>query len=198
MYGYLFSFPTEERLTNFPYLAKVTFYIGGCMLLLVLLLLLVAAWAFYASFRPVKHGLYQGVNPAIVKFLTTELNRFPLHKAVFQNDFHTVDRLLALSYTLDMETDDGQTPLHIAAQCGLDGMCRHLIKRGARLDKLDNFGGTPLHAAAACQSGLTVIQTLEKHGADLHLKDAAGLTPRAVARNYKHYKIAAYLKLRGA
>ena len=97
-----------------------------------------------------------------------------------------------------METDDGQTPLHIAAECGLDGMCRHLLKRGARLEAKDNFGGTPLHAAAACQNGIRVIKTLLAHGADLHLKDSAGLTPRAVAQKYKHYKIAAYLKLRGA
>ena len=169
------------------------------MNLLVFVLLLAAGWIFVLAVqRSRKRRLYWGVNPPIVEFLTTELNRFPLHQAVFKNDFHAVDKLLKQSYTLDMETDDGQTPLHIAAQCGVDGMCRHLIKRGARLDKLDNFGGTPLHAAAACQSGLTVIQTLEKHGADLHLKDAAGLTPRAVARKYKHYKIAAYLKLRGA
>lgn len=167
--------------------------------LLVLVLLAAAGWIFcLAVHRSRKRRLYWGVNPPIVEFLTTELNRFPLHQAVFKNDFHAVDKLLKQSYTLDMETDDGQTPLHIAAECGLEEMCRHLLKCGARIDARDNFGGTPLHAAAACQSGVKVIKTLVEHGADLRLKDAAGMTPAALAEKYKHYKIAAYLKLRGS
>ena len=168
------------------------------MNLLVFVLLLAAGWIFVLAVqRSRKKHFYIGVTPPIVEFLSTELNRFPLHQAVFQNDFHAVDKLLKQSYRLDMETDDGQTPLHIAAECGLDSMCRHLLKRGASINKLDNFGGTPLHAAAACQSGVKVIKTLVEHGADLRLKDAAGMTPAALAEKYKHYKIAAYLKLRG-
>ena len=166
---------------------------------IVCLLFVSAAWVLYAAFRPVrKKRLYHGVNPPIVEFLTTELNRFPLHRAVFQNDFRTLNRLLKESPSLELETDDGQTPLHIAAECGLEAMCRYLVKRGANVNALDNFGGTPLHAAAACQNGVKVIKILACHGADLHLKDAAGMTPRALAEKYKHYKIAAYLKFRGA
>ena len=166
---------------------------------IVCLLLVLAACVLYAAVRPVrKKRLYHGVNPPIVEFLTTELNRFPLHRAVFQNDFRAVSRLLKESPSLKTETDDGQTPLHIAAECGLETMCKYLIKRGADVNALDNFGGTPLHAAAACQNGVKVIKILACHGADLHLKDAAGMTPRALAEKYKHYKIAAYLKFRGA
>lgn len=136
------------------------------MNLLVFVLLLAAGWIFVLAVqRSRKKHLYIGVTPPIVEFLSTELNRFPLHQAVFQNDFHAVDKLLKQSYRLDMETDDGQTPLH---------------------------------AAAACQNGIRVIKTLVAHGADVRLKDVAGLTPCAVARKYKHYKIAAYLKLRGS
>lgn len=141
---------------------------------------------------------YPGVNPPIIEFLSTELNRFPLHQAVFKNDFSAVERLLKEGSSLSEETDDGQTPLHIAAECGLHYMCRLLIKRGVEIDALDNFGGTALHAAAACQSGVKVIKVLLKHGADFRIKDAAGMTPCQLADKYKHYKISAYLKFYGA
>ena len=168
------------------------------MYLLVGALLLIAIWVFYASIRPVrKKRLYQGVNPPIVEFLKTELNRFPLHQAVFENNFSKVEKLLRQGYLLSEETDDGQTPLHIAAECGLDAMCRFLIKRGVAVDTLDNFGGTALHAAAACQSGVKVIKILIKAGSDFRLKDAAGMTPLALAEKYKHFKISGYLKFYG-
>ncbi len=168
------------------------------MYLLVGALLLIAMWVFYASIRPArKKRLYQGVNPPIVEFLKTELNRFPLHQAVFENNFSKVDKLLRQGHSLSEETDDGQTPLHIAAECGLDAMCRFLIKRGVAVDTLDNFGGTALHAAAACQSGVKVIKILIKAGSDFRLKDAAGMTPLALAEKYKHFKVSSYLKFYG-
>ncbi len=165
---------------------------------MVVLLVLLAGWIFYLSYRREREiRLYHGVNPSIVAFLTTELKRFPLHQAVFQNDFETVEKLLQSGASLSQETDDGQTPLHIAAECGLCAMCRLLLKRGADIRTLDNFGGTPLHAAAACQSGVKVIKLLLQHGVDAQQKDSAGMTPLALAEKYKHFKIAAYLRLRG-
>lgn len=145
-----------------------------------------------------KQGLYRGVNEPIVAFLSTELNRFPLHQAVFRNDFSLTNKLLKQGYTVAHETDDGQTPLHIAAECGLDAMCAFLLKNGADVDALDNFGGTPLHAAAACQKGVAVIRALVEKGADVRLKDAAGMTPLALAKKYNHSHVAAYLKSHGA
>ena len=142
--------------------------------------------------------LHRGVNPEIVSFLAKELQHFPLHQAVFYNDFSAADRLLDQGYTIAHETDDGQTPLHVAAECGLAAMCKFLLKNSAEVDALDNFGGSPLHAAAACQSGVAVIRILVEKGADIHLKDAAGMTPLALAKKYKHARIAAYLKSLGA
>lgn len=165
--------------------------------------LLVFLIAFLILRRPFlnwwrKQGLYKGVNQPIVAFLSTELNRFPLHQAVFRNDFTLADQLLDQGYTVAHETDDGQTPLHVAAECGLAAMCKFLLKNSAEVDALDNFGGSPLHAAAACQSGVAVIRILVEKGADIHLKDAAGMTPLALSKKYKHARIAAYLKSLGA
>ena len=166
-----------------------------CGWLGILLVVVIAAGIWY--FFPRRQALYAGVNPPIIEFLTTELKRFPLHQAVFQNDVAAVQQLLKEGHSIEEETDDGQTVLHIAAECGLEEMCRIVIKQGVTVDSLDNFGGTALHAAAACQNGVGVIRVLIENGADAHLKDAAGMTPGALAEKYKHLKIAAYLKLRG-
>ena len=167
-----------------------------CGWLGLLLVVVTAAGIWY--FLPRRQALYAGVKKPIVEFLTTELKRFPLHQAVFQNDFSAVQRLLQEGHSIEEETDDGQTVLHIAAECGLEEMCRFVIKHGVKANALDNFGGTALHAASACQSGVGVIRVLIESGADAQLKDAAGMTPGALAEKYKHFKIAAYLKLRGS
>ena len=84
------------------------------------------------------------------------LNRHPLHYAVFKIDVNTVNRLLGEGASPRQTMADGQTPLHVAAECGLAAMCKFLLKNSAEVDALDNFGGSPLHAAAACQSGEAV------------------------------------------
>lgn len=163
-----------------------------------LALCMLLAVAFYFT-RPIlmrmvwRIGLHRGVNPEIVEFLTKELQRFPLHQAVFWNDFYTTDKLLDQGYTVAHETDDGQTPLHIAAQCNQPAMCLFLLKNGAEIDALDNFGGSALHAAAACQSKTRVIRLLLRHGANPHLRDSEGLTPMEVAQKYHHEAIYNYL-----
>lgn len=107
-------------------------------------------------------GIHRGMNPQIRTYMTKELKRFPLHWAVFKNNFWAADKLLDRGYTAADETDDGQTPLHVAAEAGLPGMCRFLLKNGADINALDNFGGTPLHAASACQNDVSVIRLLVK------------------------------------
>lgn len=163
-----------------------------------LALCMLLAVAFYFT-RPIlmrmvwRIGLHRSVKPEIVEFLTKELQRFPLHQAVFWNDFYTTDKLLDQDYTVAHETDDGQTPLHIAAECNQPAMCLFLLKNGAEIDALDNFGGSALHAAAACQSKTRVIRLLLRHGANPHLRDSEGLTPLEVAKKYKHTEIEKYL-----
>ena len=156
-----------------------------------LLLCLALAVVFYFT-RPIimrmvwRIGLHRGVNPEIVSFLAKELQRFPLHKAVFYNDFEMTDRLLDEGYTVAHETDDGQTPLHIAAECNQPAMCRFLLKNGADINTPDNFGGSALHAAAACQCHTRVVKLLLRYGANPLQRDREGLTPLEVARKFNH------------
>ena len=126
------------------------------------------------------------------------LNRHPLHYAVFKNDFNTVNRLLGEGASPRQTMADGQTPLHVAAECNLPRMCELLLKNAAQVNATDRFGDTPLHTAAAFQTDLEVVKILVGYGANIHLKDADGLTPLALAEKYGHFKIAAYLKTRGA
>lgn len=126
------------------------------------------------------------------------LNRHPLHYAVFKNDFNTVNRLLGDGASPRQTMADGQTPLHVAAECNLPRMCELLLKNGAQVNATDRFGDTPLHTAAAFQTDLEVVKILVGYGANIHLKDSGGLTPLALAEKYGHFKIAAYLKTRGA
>lgn len=126
------------------------------------------------------------------------LNRHPLHYAVFKNDFNTVNRLLGEGASPRQTMADGQTPLHVAAECNLPRMCELLLKQGAQVNAPDSFSGTPLHTAVAFQTDLEVVKILVGYGANIHLKDADGLTPLALAEKYGHFKIAAYLKTRGA
>ena len=126
------------------------------------------------------------------------LNCHPLHYAVFKNDFNTVNRLLGEGASPRQTMADGQTPWHVAAECNLPRMCELLLKNAAQVNATDRFGDTPLHTAAAFQTDLEVVKILVGYGANIHLKDADGLTPLALAEKYGHFKIAAYLKTRGA
>ena len=164
-----------------------------------LVLCMVLAIVFYFT-RPVimrivwRIGLHRGVNPEIISFLSKELRSYPLHYAVFCNDFETADRLLDEGYTAAHETADGQTPLHIAAECNQPAMCRFLLKNGADINTPDNFGGSALHAAAACQCHTRVIKLLLRYGANPLQRDREGLTPLEVAQKYEHPQIAYYLE----
>ena len=164
-----------------------------------LILCTALAVVFYFT-RPVimriiwRIGLHREVTPEIVSFLSKELRSYPLHYAVFCNDFETADRLLDEGYTVAHETADGQTPLHVAAECNQPGMCRFLLENGAEIGAPGGFGGSPLHAAAACQSQTRVIKLLLKYGANPLQRDCEGLTPLEVAQKYEHPQIVYYLR----
>ena len=92
----------------------------------VLAVVLAAVWAVRR--RRVRTP-YPGVNPPIIEFLSTELNRFPLHQAVFKNDFSAVE-------------------LHAAAACqsGVK-VIKVLLKHGADFRIKDAAGMTPCQLA---------------------------------------------------
>ncbi len=104
--------------------------------------------------------------------------------AVQTNSLETLRRLLQQGATLDVTTDDGQTPLHVAAfyraTCGSSDTLKFLLERGASVNARTNNGLTPLHQAARGGSP-EAFRLLLDHGADSTLKDSAGKTAVAYA-----------------
>lgn len=82
-----------------------------------------------------------------------------------------------------MQTFVGMTPLHYAAEKGLDDMVCLLLEANANTDIQDESGSTPLHCAVNA-SGIVcrdtcerIVQALLDAGADPNLHDDAGMTP---------------------
>lgn len=80
---------------------------------------------------------------------------------------------------------DEQTPLHVAAFMGHDGVVRTLVEHGAHVDSGDASGATPLHAAArgyVAEAGrVRVTEILLAEGAQADKRDSQGVTPLEIA-----------------
>jgi len=88
------------------------------------------------------------------------------------------------------------TPLHVAANADdVDALRRLLAEPGARVDALDAQGRTPLQVAVMA-ANVRAVRLLLAAGADPDHADAAGATPRGLARTGPSAEIAALLPAR--
>lgn len=71
----------------------------------------------------------------------------PLHVVVWENKLKYADRVLNPK-NLNAMNDDGNTPLHIAAQEGYSEWVKYLLEHGANPGITNKAGNTPLHLAA--------------------------------------------------
>jgi serine/threonine-protein phosphatase 6 regulatory ankyrin repeat subunit B len=72
--------------------------------------------------------------------------------------------------------------IHLAARHGRTDLCQVLLEAGASVDQM----GDSLHTALmlACEEKhVETVQLLLEHGADLHRKNAEGLTPDQLSRD---------------
>ncbi len=67
-----------------------------------------------------------------------------------------------------------------------------LIGQGARVNRRDEFGRTPLNTAIKANS-IFLVKKLLSLGADVRIKDAAGINALAAARTYRRKAIESYL-----
>jgi ankyrin repeat protein len=88
---------------------------------------------------------------------------------------------------VNARNDNGQTPLHLATEAGIDELARELLAQDVDVDVKDIYGRTPLHCAAA-KGYKGMIQILLKNGARIEAQDVAHRKPiRHVVRGTSSY-----------
>jgi ankyrin repeat protein len=113
--------------------------------------------------------LRSGVNP---RGRPRDCSMEPLHLAAQYGHVRVVEALLDAKAPPEVkaETDHDATPLHLAARAGQTAVVALLLKRGAKVDPVDDLGRTPLHLAA--MSGQArVAELLLKGGAKVGVAD---------------------------
>lgn len=96
-------------------------------------------------------------------------------------DVEGVRALLNLGARVDAHcTEDGRTPLHLAASSGNVEITRMLLTAQANMNALDGLNRTPLHAAVTWKAQ-DVITELLNHGADPQLVDIDLMSPMSYA-----------------
>lgn len=96
-----------------------------------------------------------------------------LHAAIGGNNLPIVKYLVEGQKitTVALPTDDGSTPLHIAALCGHSEVVKYLLSKGADINATNNNGLTPL-ALAAQSSRAEAVSCLISQGAVCTQQDA--------------------------
>ena len=96
-----------------------------------------------------------------------------LDQAVHYKNINEVRRHLNEGANVNQKDENGQTPLHYAAQRGYTEVARTLIERGAQVNSKDKNGRTPLHDASEI-SYTPMIDLLIAKGAEIQSRDKDG------------------------
>ncbi len=127
-----------------------------------------------------------------------EFGMTALHWAVAQNYEELVQDLLN-NYKLDLNVQDneGNTPLHYAARNGNDVIFQVLLAHGANINTRNNGGNTALHLAA--QAGrLAIVRSFLRHDSatidSINRVNNRGLSAWLLARRHNHHDSARELE----
>eukprot|EP00668_Euglena_longa_P002254 GGOE01002601.1.p1 GENE.GGOE01002601.1~~GGOE01002601.1.p1 ORF type:complete len:193 (-),score=14.74 GGOE01002601.1:18-596(-) len=109
----------------------------------------------------------------------------PFMVAVENGHCGVIPQLLAAGAWRDTRHPDTRgTAMHVAATLGNDALLKVLLDHELNVDARDKDGETPLHAASQGRSAghLRCVEILlQSAGADVTVRNSAGLSPRDVA-----------------
>lgn len=116
-----------------------------------------------------------------------------LSNYIWRDNKDAVERLLERGADVNSQDNDGDAPLHGAAQIGNVEIVDLLIDKGADPNLKNKQGGTPLMWAAV-YGNEDAARWLLEHGADASLKDAQGFTAGDWAVKNKREKLVVLLQ----
>lgn len=108
-----------------------------------------------------------------------------------------IELLIANGSEVNTKDQDGETPLHYAAEHGDKHVAELLIANGADVNARNNTGETPLHCATLW-AYKDVIELLIANGADIGLKTKTGSTALQIATEMDYQGLSSLLRERGA
>jgi ankyrin repeat protein len=131
------------------------------------------------NFEKIKQLLSEGVD---INAAEPESGDTPLLAAIDKSQWAAAEFLLQQRPNLNLEDDNGNTPLYLAVSRGDEALAlvNQLLDAGAQVDlgpiKGDNAGVTPLHIA--CATGANgCLETLLRRGASATKQIPSGATP---------------------
>ena len=96
-----------------------------------------------------------------------------------------VEDAIASGADIHARTEEGETPLHVAARYSkTPAVVALLLDRGAYIHERNQDGSTPLHAAASNSTIPAVVETLLEHDANIHALSNDDSTPLHLAVEY--------------
>jgi uncharacterized protein len=126
---------------------------------------------------------------------------------------YVIEMLMAAGGDVNTKTENGTTPLMIAAHGGRVDLVRYLLEKGAQVDARNVPKETALIAAANRQGDRDgnfpvrealhtdkdkVVEVLVAAGADINASDGSGDTPLILASRYGRIEVVRFLIERGA
>lgn len=123
-------------------------------------------------------------------------NETPMHRAAYAGRLEVVRLLLQKGADLNVQDDEGKTPLHRAA-CSWNGsveMLRLMLQNGANMNFVDEDGATVLHSAAEFGTDADMVRFLIWAGADVHRETLNGDTPVMLAAHEGHVDLSELLE----